>query len=149
MADAPTSVTPQQVRDLSLAGLFAAISDTVIGRFIRLASNLLGSTYARQHQQREDGVAYVAAHLLWLQLNAENIGVGGGGGGAGGIGLLSSLTLTGVGSMSFGITAQTVVDLNDWMMTWSPWSVGMHAIIDSFGPAMFVTGMTGEEFYVV
>lgn len=144
MADAPTSVTPQQVRDLSIAGVFAAISDTVIGNFIRLASNLLGSDYARAHEQREDAVALLAAHLLWLQMKAESVGAGGGGGG-GNPGVFSSLSLVGVGSMSFAVTAQTVAELNDWLATWSPWSVQLHALIDSFGPAMFVTGMDGTE----
>jgi hypothetical protein len=47
--------------------------------------------------------------------------------------------------MSFAVTAQTVAELNDWLATWSPWSVQLHALIDSFGPAMFVTGMDGTE----
>jgi hypothetical protein len=147
VADAPTSVTPAQVRNLSIAGLFAAISDTVMNEYIRVASNLLGSAYARSHQQREDGVVALTAHLLWLQLKAEGALGGGGGGGGNGPGVFSSLSLVGVGSMSFAVTAQTVDQLNDWLQTWSPFSIRMHAIIDSFGPAMFVVGMDGTEVY--
>jgi hypothetical protein len=135
VADAPTSVTPQQVRNLSIAGLFNTINDAVMNEYIRVASNLLGSQYARSHQQREDGVAALTAHLLWLQLKAEGALGGGGGGGGNGPGVFSSLSLAGVGSM------------NDWLQTWSPFSIRMHAIIDSFGPAMFVVGMDGTEVY--
>jgi hypothetical protein len=143
VADAPTSVTPQQVRNLSIAGLFATGPDAIIANFIRIAANTLGSVYAQAHQQREDAVALLAAHLLWLQMKAE-VAFGGGGGGAV-VGVITSLSLTGVGSMGFGIQAQSIAELNDWLTTWSPWSVQLHAIIDSFGPAMFVTGMDGTE----
>jgi hypothetical protein len=147
VADAPTTVTPEQVKALSIAGLFNTISDSVLNEYIRKASNLLGSTYARSHEQREDGVAWLTAHLLWLQLKAEGVIGGGGGGGGNGPGVFSSLSLVGVGSMSFAVTAQTVDQLNDWLQTWSPFSVQMHAIIDSFGPAMFFVGMDGCEVY--
>lgn len=136
-------MTPQQVRDLSIAGLFATISDAVIQEFIRTSSNLLGSDYARAHTQREDGVAYLAAHRLWLRLKGEGALSGGGGGGQ--VGVVSSMTLTGVGSMGFAVSAQSVSEINDWLQAWSPWSVDLHAIVDSFGPAVFVTGMSGSE----
>jgi hypothetical protein len=131
--------TPDDVQDLPLAGptvaAFAAVSDAKIQLRIDRAAKLLGSAAVKKHTQRDDAVLLLTAHLLYLELKALGVNVGGGGGGNGGA-LLTGVSLDGVGSKSFGVQAQAAVDLNDWYKTWSPWSVDLHAILDSFPPSI-------------
>lgn len=131
--------TPADVKDLPLAGptvaAFAAVSDAKLQTRIDRAAKLLGSAEVKKHTQRDDAVLLLTAHLLYLELVGLGVlGIGGGGGG--GAGVVTAARLDGVGSFSFGVQAQTVVQLNDWYAAWSPWSVPLHAILDSFPPAI-------------
>lgn len=127
------------MKDVPLSGpcvaAFAAVSDAKVQVRIDRAAKLIGSAAVKRHTQRDDAVLLLTAHLLYLELAALGVNVGGGGG-ANGASLLTSVSLDGAGSKSFGVQAQAVVDLNDWYKTWSPWSVPLHAILDSFPPSI-------------
>lgn len=131
--------TPADVKDLPLAGptvaAFAAVSDAKVQQRIDIAAKLLGSAQVRRHTQRDQAVLLLTAHMLYLELVALGV-IAGSGGGGGGIGVLTSVHLDGVGSKSFGVQAQSVAQLNDWYQAWSPWSVPLHAILDSFPPSI-------------
>jgi len=126
------------VKDLPLGGAvalaFAGVSDAKIQVRIDRSAKLLGSSEVKAHTQRDDAVLLLTAHLLYLELLGQGLIPGGGGGGGGAV--LTSVTLQGVGSKSFGISAQTVAEINDWMSAWSPWSVPLHAILSSFPPSI-------------
>lgn len=135
-----TLPTPADVKALPLGSkwslAFAAVADSVIQeQFIDNVSKLFGSAEVKQHTQRDEAVLYGAAHLLALRLLDEGEVSGGGGGGGGGE-VLSSVKLDGVGTKSWAVAAWTPEQLNDWLTRRSPFSMKLHAILDTFPPGI-------------
>ncbi len=138
--------TPAEVKNLPLSAalkaVFAAVDDADVQNLINNMASQFGSAEVKKHSRRDEAVKYGAAHLLYLQLQAEDALPGGGGGG--GAGVLSSITLVGVGSKSFAVQALDPEQENDWLTLKSPFSVKLHMIIATFPPGIAVTGWPCE-----
>lgn len=138
--------TPAQVKALPLSAalkaVFAAVDDAAVQVFIDNCASAFGSAEVKRHKRRDEAVLYGAAHLLWLQLSDEGALPGGGGGG--GVGVLSGVTLVGVGSKSFAVQALTPEQESDWLTRKSPFSTKLHMIIATFPPGISVTGWPCE-----
>jgi hypothetical protein len=130
--------TPADVKALpfsaSLAATFASIADAKIQTLIDEVAKLFGSEEVKRHSQRDQAVLLGAAHSLYLALQAEGV-IGGGGGGGGGA-VLSSVTLQGVGTKSWAVSAFEPEQLSDWLLTPSPWLSRLKAILDTFPPGI-------------
>ena len=150
MAQTITYPTPADVKGLPFApkwiAAFALVPDDKLQKqFIDNCGTLFGSAEVLRHTQRNEAVLYGAAHLLAMRLLDEGVVEGGGGGGGFG-GPLSSVRLDGVGSKSFAVAAWSPDDLNDWLKRVTPWSPKLHAILDTFPPAIFTIGSCPNAF---
>lgn len=133
--------TPAQVKNLPLSpalkAIFATVADADVQRFIDNCASAFGSAEVKKHSRRDEAVLYGAAHLLWLGLSDEGMIPGGGGGG--GAGVLSGVTLVGVGSKSFAVEALTPEQESDWLVRKSPFSTKLQMILETFPPGIAVT----------
>jgi hypothetical protein len=131
--------TPAQVKNLPLSAalkaIFAAVDDAAVQTFIDNCASAFGSSEVKRHSRRDEAVLYGAAHLLWLALYDEGA-IPGGGGGGGGVGVLSGVTLVGVGSKSFAVQALTPAQESDWLVRKSPFSTKLHMILETFPPGI-------------
>jgi len=135
--------TPADVKALplsaALALIFAGVADARVQELIDTAAKILGSPEVKRHTQRDRAVLLLAAHLLYLQLAAEGAINANGGGIAGAV--LSSVTLQGVGTKSWAVSAVSQADLADWQTAYSPWLVQLNAILDTFPPGIATAGL--------
>lgn len=131
--------TPAAVKNLplsaSLKAIFAAVDDAAVQAFINNVASAFGSAEVKKHSRRDEAVLYGAAHLLWLGLSDEGA-IPGGGGGGGGAGVVSGLTLVGVGSRSLAVQALTPAQENDWKVRKSPFSTKLAMILETFPPGI-------------
>jgi hypothetical protein len=134
--------TPAQVKNLPLSpalkAIFATVADAAVQVFIDNCASAFGSAEVKKHSRRDEAVLYGAAHLLWLGLFDEGA-IPGGGGGGGGVGVLSGVSLVGVGSKSFAVNALTPEQESDWLVRKSPFSTKLHMILETFPPGIAVT----------
>lgn len=117
------TVTPADVRLVSLAGVFATITDEQIQLRIDLVTPMYGAPIMLAYSQRDDVITWYTAHLLWLQIQAET--PGGGGGGA----PLSSVRLEGAATMAWAVGALQPGDLADSLKSWSPFLATLAKLI--------------------
>jgi hypothetical protein len=122
----------------ALKAVFASVDDAAVQELIDNCASFWGSAEVKRHTLRDEAVKLGAAHLLYTQLQAEGVIAGGGGGG--GAGVLSGISLEGVGSKSWSVQALSPEEVMDWLKQKSPFSNKLLAILRTFPPGIAVTG---------
>jgi len=129
-----TLPTAAQIRALSLSDEFAAISDAVIDD-IRDAEIAPLYSAVMDHTQWGRAVGLHTAHNLHIQLKIENAG-----GNIAVLGGVTTRTLQGVGSRSFGWGGLSAADAVDWLNIPSPYLGRLLRILATFPPGAHTTG---------
>lgn len=128
--------TPAEIRALSLSGEFAAIADEVIEDF-RDAEivPIYSASDVTAHTQWTRAVGLHTAHNLHITLKLEANG-----GNIAALGGVTSRTLQGVGSRSYGWSGLQASDALDWLNIPSPYLGRLLVILKTFPPSVTTTG---------
>lgn len=129
--------TPTDVRNVSLTGVFASLTDEQIQRFLDCVTPWFSSEVVIGHSQRDEVITYMTAHAIWVQLKAEQASAGTGVIAVGG---LSSVRLDGVGSKSYAVAALQPANFSDLLKTWSPFVGKLGWLIDTLPPGLTTVG---------
>lgn len=128
--------TPQQVRDLSVSGEFALVTDAAI---IDIRDGDVAPLYLApdvpQHTQWTRAVALHTAHILHVQAKLE-----GAGGDWGVLAATASRALQGVGSRARAVGALNPADAIDYMKVPSIYLMRLTRILVTFPPSIHTTG---------
>ena len=128
--------TPQQVRDTSISGEFAAVTDPVI---IGIRDDEVAPLYSASdvvlHSQWTTVVALHTAHILHVLLAVENAG-----GNWGVLGAVASYALQGVGTRGYAVGALNPADAVDLMKIPSVYNMRLQRILKTFPPSVHTTG---------
>jgi hypothetical protein len=128
--------TPQEVRDLSISGEFALVTDaTIIDIRDAEAAPVYAAEDVTAHTQWTRVVALHTAHILHVLLKIENAG-----GNWGVLAGVSSRALQGVGSRGYAVGALNPADLADLMKIPSPYLARLNRILETFPPSVHTTG---------